>query len=1833
VRRTDADGSLHERILVRIDPDRPSPEAAARLVHEFELRNSLDDTWALKPQELFQQHGQTTIALSAYEGDPLHRLVGRPMELEQVLRLGIALLVAVGQMHRRGLIHKDIKPANVFAGTLDDVRLTGFGIASRLPRERQMIRPAEVIAGTLPYMAPEQTGRMNRSIDSRSDLYSTGVVLYELVTGSLPFQASDPMEWVHCHVARSPLPPRERAPATPAIVSAIILRLLAKTPEDRYATAAGAEHDLRRCLRELSATGDIGAFALGERDRPDRLVIPEKLYGRAPEVEVLVSTLANVASTGTTTFVLVAGYPGVGKSAVVNELHRAMVPANGFFASGKLDQDQAAIPYSAFAQAFQGLVRMLLGKPEAELIPWRTALTEALGPNASLMLELVPELRHIVGEHPSVVDLALQDAQRRFQMVVRRFIGVFARAEHPLTLVLDDLQWIDAATLDLLENLLNATDLHHLFLVGAYRDNEVGPAHPLASRCDAFRQGKTIRTLSLQPLGMDDLSLLIADSLRTSPEFSLPLAELVHRKTGGNPFFAIQFLNELVDEGLLTFDPATANWSWDEPRSISKGYSENVADLMARRLGRLPGDTLQVLQHLACIGHASELGTLESVRADARAELEATLLPALQQELVVVAGDECSFVHDRVQQAAYLLIPAETRAQLHLDIGRRLLSGTPVERQKERVFEIVHQLNRGAQLITEPAEQAQLARLNLIAGQRSKASAAYASALEYFRAGAALCPDDASAWCQELTFSLSLERSECDFLTGDLESAEARLAILSTRAASPLQRAAIANLRIDVYTALDKADRAIEVCLAYLGETGGEWMPHPSSEDVQQAWLQVKSMLGDREIEDIVDLPLMTSPESIATMEVMTKAQVPASLIDVNLFSLLLWRMVALSLEHGNTDASCQAYVHIGRIARRSLDDPSLGRRFARVGYDLVERRGLKRFQARTYLTYAALSVEWEHLRNVRTLIRRAFDAANEIGDLTYAAFSCHHLISNLLASGDPLADVQREAERCLAFSKGARFSLESDILATQLALIRMLRGESAKFGCLDGPEFDEAIFEQRLAGDARLSFVASWYWIRKLQARLLGGDYATAVDAAGQAKQLMAIAPSPLRTAEFRFHEALSQSAMSGDAVQADQQHVHVSLASHHDDLIQQAATCPENFADRAALLGAEIARIEGRDLDAQRLYETAIRAARDSGFNHQQALAAELAARFYAARDFETIARAYLREARQAYLQWGAGAKVRQLDALHPHLQQPQPLSLSSTIAAPLDQLDLATVIKVSQRVSNEIVLEDLIDTIMRAAIEQAGAERGLLILARGDTYRVEAEATISSDAVAVSLRQEDVEYARLPKSVFYYVARTLESVLLDDASVNGPFAADPYLRSSKSRSVLCLPLINKAKLLGVLYLENSLGTHVFSPSRTSMLRLIASVAAVSIENGQLYRDLLERDAKVRRLFSANIIGIFTWHLDGRILDANDAFLRIVGFGDDDLKAGRMRWKDLMPSEWNPSDDRIMEEMLSTGVVSPFEGQYVRKDGSRVQVMIGAALFDATPTEGVSFVLDLTDQKRAEEMARDSMQRYHDVQLRLSDANRVASIGQLSASIAHEVNQPLAGILANAGACLHMLAASPPDVGGALDTARRTIRDVNRATEVIKRLRALFSRNPSEPELFDFNDAVREVIDMSSSHLRMTGVDLETRFTTELPPVMGDRVQLQQVIMNLMRNAMDAMREVDRPHRQIVVATERIEDGLIRISVTDRGRGLDPESMDKLFEPFYTTKHDGMGIGLSLSRSIVERHLGRLWAAQNQGPGATFFFTLPINPEDPQQQISDRNDAGSDRTGHEDG
>lgn len=1940
----------------------PAPQGIARLEHEFALASLLDPRWAAQPLALDLGRVPPMLVLDDDGAKLLVRELGAPLELTRALRTGANLAAALGHVHARGLIHKDIKPANVLVDDDDKVRLTGFGIASQLPHEHPPLTPPEIIAGTFAYMAPEQTGRMNRSVDARSDLYSLGVTLYEMLTGQLPFVADDAMEWIHCHIARRPLPPSERVASIPAMIDQIVLKLLAKTAEHRYQTAAGVEADLRSCLAALASANVIAPFALGAHDTPDRLMIPETLYGREVEVDSLVAAFNRVVLGVPAELLLICGYAGIGKSSIVNELHKVLVPSRGLFASGKFDQLKRDIPYVPVAQAFRTLVRDLLSQSDAEVEPWRDAFVDALGPNGQVIVNLIPELALIVGEQPAVEVLPPQEAQNRFQLVFRRFLGVFARPEHPLTLFLDDLQWLDSATLHLLEHLVTHPDVRHVMFVGAYRDNEVDSVHPLARTLDAIRRaGTSVHQIELAPLTSDSVAAMVAASIRCPKPIAAPLAELVHEKTGGNPFFVIQFLTALVDEGLLAFDHDRSVWTWDIPRIRAKGFTDNVADLMAAALGRLPADTREALAQLACLGHVAAITTLTHVSGESEEGVEAKLWQAVHAGLVHFADGAYTFAHDRVQEAAYALVPDAERAVTHLRIGRVLAARSTPDALETSVFDIVNHLNRGAALIEDDAERERTVTLNLLAGQRAMRSTAYTSARDYLAHGVALLAADAWAQRYACTFDLYLAFAECEYLVGDFNTADSVCDMILAQARSNPDRARVFNLRMALYQVSGRYDDSFAVARQALSDFD-VYLPDSDADAVAAVDTALQATarnLAGRAIGELVDAPVAADASTRTIISLLVEAMPCAFIARPAFYPLITLKAVNLSLRHGNTEHSSFAYGNFALMLVSTIGDIELAVQYSEMSLRLNEKFGNRRFHGKLLHLHGNHINFWRrHIVTDLPFLERASVACLEVGDLVFASYLAFTTVWQNIEKGMALDEVLTVSDRHAALARQSHAGAIYETVRLEQQFIASLQGTMTGGLTLNSREFDAAACFEAIE-QANFGCGIVFYHIMTMMLAFYDGRYADALRAAGEAERLLgAVMALPIE-ATFHFIHALLLSATYVDAP-AEQQRVSRRMLEEKVRKFDTWTThCPENFLHRRALILAEIARIDGRDSDAMHLYEESIRSAREHGFVQNQALAHELAARFHAERNLETIADTYLFNARACYERWGAKGKVAQLTRAYARLQHESP-NLEGVIETSNAQLDLATVVNLSRAIFSGIDLNELIHTLMVLALEHAGANRGVLLLKRRDGLRVEAQATTVQDRVEVSLPKTQAQDADLPESVLRYVVRTRDSLLLDDASAHSSFSSDDYVRRHDSRSILCLPLVKQMKLIGVLYLENNLASDVFTPARTAVLRLLASQAAMSLETARLYADLQHAESLLADAQLLSNTGSFDWHVASGELYWSKESLRIFGY-----EAGNTPTFAMMLDRVHPDDvthvrlvfDRATRDRQSFDI----EHRLVIPDGSirHVQVIAHAVADGQGPLRVLGAVKDITVRKQAHAALERSEHRYRSLffdmpvglwqieaqpliallkQLRsqgvqdlsayidahpgwlnqamemlvVEEANqhaaqmfgaedrrallgplpwvwrespdtfrrvlesrycgetffqettklptldgriinvlltiarpasaedlgialislvdlteriraqdmlqrlqsdfahaaRISMLGELSASIAHELKQPLAAIAMNSAVGNRWLERETPDLDEAKRTNERIASDAKRAVAIVERIRGMAVRQGPQRSVQLLDALIDEVLVFLAQEIQSRSVTILRQRAPQSPAVLADRVQLQQVVVNLVVNAMQAMESGGTVERKVTIRTDTPNAATVYCAIEDSGPGVALDDLPRLFQSFFTTKDGGMGMGLPICRSIIDAHGGRI-AADNVSDhgGARFYFTLP--------------------------
>jgi PAS domain S-box-containing protein len=1571
--RRDGDGLL----LVEPASKHPSVASLEQLNHEYSLKEELDPSWAARPLALQRHEGRMILLLEDPGGEPLDSLLGQPLELKDFLRLSIAIAGALGRLHAAGLVHENLRPANILVESATaNVWLTGFGITSRLRSKRQVPERFDSLS-TLAYMAPEQTGRMNRSVDSRSDLYAYGAISYEMLTGVRPFSVSEPMEWVHAHIARRPIPPRDRLKQIPETVSAIVMKLLAKASEERYQTAEGVEADLRRCLAAIGFSNQIDPFPLGTHDMSDRLMIPERLYGRDGECAALRNAFEGVATSGVPEVVLVSGYSGVGKSSVINELQKAIVPWRGIFISGKFDQYKRDVPYLTFGQAFQSLVRQVLARSDEEVEHWKEAIQEAAGPNGQLLIDLVPELELIIGKQPAVPDLPPDKARNRIHDVFRRFLAACSRQEHPLALFIDDLQWLDTATIELLEHLVTDPDLRHFLLIGAYRDNEVTPSHPVMQMLDSIRQtGAKISQIVLKSLSLCDISDLVSDALHRDQSVAEPLAQLVYEKTAGNPFFAIQFLTSLTDEHLLEFDALNSVWRWDLDRIRAKAFTENVVELMVDKLQRLPLATQEGLKRLACLGSRAGTAILAIVHGGSEEDLHSDLWEALQAGFVLRLEGSYKFSHDRIQEAAYTLIPQESRARFHLRIGRLLHSRMPADEIAKNIFTVVNQFNAGAGQIRRHKEKEQVAELNRTAGQRAKASAAYRSTCTYLSAGMALIGGTGWKRCYDLALNLWLERAECEFLTGNFETAEQLISEVLQNGRSKLDKSAAYRLRLQLCVMKTQNQEAVGIALECLDLFGIEMPPHPADEQVQDEYEEVWKNLGGRSISSLVELPRMRDPEMHAAMNVLSALFVPALSTDRNLLRLLFCRMVNLSLKYGTTDASPYGYAWFGLLLGPAFHRYQEAYQFGKLALDLVEKYNFLPWKAKVFYVMEMLLLWTRPLQTAIDHIRAAFRTGVEIGDLTYACYGSEHTVTDLLLRGEHLDQVWLESVKAHDFALRAKYQDVADVLLSIQRFVRHLRGQTVSFSAFDLA--DEQAFEAQLTHN-RYPTKICWYWILNIRMRFMSGDYAVAIAAVGRAKVLLWASECHIQLLDYFYYGALASAALYHQVSPDDKKELLELLTEHLAQLKEWAENCPSTFQDKYLLVAAELARIQERDLDAMRLYEDAIRIGRQNGFVQNEGIACELAAMFYLNRGFERIGISYLRDARSCYLRWGAHGKVKQLDVLYPTREEPAPEHLPTTIGPPVNQFDLVAIVSASQAVSGAIVLDKLIDTLMVITVEHAGAERGLFILLRSGKYQIEAEAITGRDKVEVHLRPEAPSGSAIPESILHYVVRTGQKVILDDALADNLFSHDAYVQRRRPRSVLCLPITKQGQLMGVLYLENNLTSGAFTPDRQAVLELLAAQAAISLDNARLYADLTQENAerkraeealraseeRWRKLFEYSSVGITIKDVDQQIVAANPAFQKMLGYTDEELRM-------LSPVEITHEDDRTVTETILADLregrrqADHVERRYRRKDGSLLWADVSAFFVPATestPAFLPAIVVDITERKRAEE------------------------------------------------------------------------------------------------------------------------------------------------------------------------------------------------------------------------------------------------------------------------------
>ncbi len=1454
----------------------PTLEELAGLRQEYAMPRQINHPHILKPYGLERDGNGLVLILEDFGARSLYDLYREtPMSLEDFFPVAIAIAKALEAIHRVPIIHKDIKPSNILYNPITKiVKIADFGIAIALNQEQANSDKLYLLQGTLAYLSPEQTGRMNRLLDYRTDFYSLGVTFYELLSGRLPFTSTDPMELVHCHIAKPPLALETINPNVPSTLCELVQILMAKNAEDRYQSAAGLVFDLEQCHQQWLATGGIEPFPLKERDRDPQLLIPQKLYGRETEVAQLLAAFDRVSHLppgedppNPSELILVAGYSGIGKTAIINEVQKPMVAARGYFAAGKFDQFMRNIPYAALIQVFQNLIRQLLGETDVQLAQWRTKLLEALGENGVIILDVIPELELIIGPQPDVPMLGMQEMENRFNSVFRKFVQVFCQPEHPLVIFLDDLQWVDTASLEMLELLITDPQSHYFLLIGAYRDNEVGSLHPLTESLEKITAaGTVVNQITVQPLGMESVAALLTDTLHgevAASEREL-LTELIYNKTQGNPFFLTQLLKTLYGDGLLHYDAASNGWSWDIQEIQAVGLTDlNILELMARNIAKLPGAAQKALKLAACIGNRFSLKILATICEESPIAMAGILWSALQVGLILPLGDsyripaifdlseaeqlrdvevDYRFLHDRVQQSAYGLIPEAERKKTHLQIGRLLLAHIPPEERQGNIFALTNQLNIGLELLTSQAERDELAELNLWAGQRAKQNTAYDAAENYLEIATSLLASESWQTQYHLSLAIYTNLIEAKYFNGHFAEALTLIETYFVQAKSIPDQIPLYDLKIKILIAQGELQSTLDLGFSILKQLGVEL---------------VQELPADFEIGQVLDLPIMTDPLKKAAMQILLNIQPAAFILNTGFGIPVVFTMIALSWQHGNTPQSIYSYGLNGWLLCGPMNDIDLGYQFGQVAMQLLDRLKAAEFRAKVYASYGASIACWKMpIRETIPILERAVKSGLETGDWEFASHGAIFFCEHPLFAGEPLNSVLKRQKLQLQMIESCQQEYQLNYLSivTQVTTNLHDKHQSKE---LSGDLFDADLMLPLFLETQNINSVF-YTFFGQLMLAYYFKRYDQGFSIASEAWQYRAPILALMVFPQYIFYSALLLLARYPYQAGASEslQHDLAKLEDYYQKLQTWNNHVSENYQNKCLLIQAEKARVLGQTVEAMELYDQAIAAAQTAGFVQEEALAYERAGDFYLALGRQRIGELYLTEAYYAYIRWEAVAKVRALEKEYPHIfniirrQQRQATSPDQTTTTtivtsstnPLDQLDLLTVMEAAQTISSEIVLSRLLKKLLTIIMENAGADHGVLILCENDALLIQAVGQI--DATDTEILQTIPINANetFPQSVVQYVRRTQETLVLNNACRIGRFTQDPYIAQNQVCAILCTPTLYQGQLKGIIYLENRQLPDTFTQDRCLILDVLTAQAAISITNARLYEQIEE-------------------------------------------------------------------------------------------------------------------------------------------------------------------------------------------------------------------------------------------------------------------------------------------------------------------------------------------------------------------------------------------------------
>ncbi len=1458
------------RVVIKLLADeRPTLEEIARFKHEYELLQSLNGEGTVNVYGIERYQNGLALIMEDF-GQPLKQILTRKqLTLDEFLTLALKTTEALEKVHQHRIIHKDINPSNIlWDAATQQVKIIDFGVATTLSREvAEVHNPQLMQGGTLFYISPEQTRRMNRGIDYRTDYYSLGVTFYQLATGVLPFTSEDVGELIHFHIAKTPKSAYEINPKLPPVVSDIIMKLLAKTVEERYQGTFGLKYDLQKCINQIKKTGSIVSFPICTQDISGQFHISEKIYGREEELTVLTDALQRVCQGTPTEFVLIAGYSGIGKSSLVHELYKPLVEKKGYFVSGKFDQFKQNVPYAALIQAFQELIQQILTESEEKIKLWREHIQNALGPNGQVVVDVIPTLTDIIGEQPRLPKLGPTETKNRFNLVFQDFVHALAQPEHPLVIFLDDLQWADFSSLNLVESILLHYESRYLMIVGAFRDNEVDQSHLLSITLGRLKKaGLPLNTITLAPLQLTHVIQLLMDTLHEDQESVHSLAKICYVRTQGNPFFLTQLLQTLYKDGLIEFNPQSGKWRWEVDRIAEKGITDNVVDLMTKKIRELSSGTQETLKFAACLGNRFDLQTLSIISEQSPKQTALQLWEALRAGLLISTDESYMFsvlsadnpksntsyhfLHDRVQQAAASLIEEKQRNMLHLKIGRLLLQYTSKDKISEQVLDIVNHIDQGINLITDPDEKTKMAELNLLAANKARASIAYKSAFNYLKAGMSLLPEDAWNVNYELTLSFYTEAVDVAFLSAETEEMQKYAGIVIQHAKNTLDIVRVYATQLRFLVFQGKATEAMEMSILGLNLLGIKMPRRPNNLHLIWSLLQLKWALRGKSMNDIAQLPDMTNPNYLAAMSMLANLLLASFSINPKLFALGVFKMAQLSTQYGINDRSGAAFAGYSIILCHSFGNYEKGYQFGQLALQLLDRINVDRETIGVKTVIARMLTHlYEHLDVGIPLLLSLFQKGLETGNIEFAGICATDYCFRVFALGKELNEVVKEIEKFTKFTRSMSLEMSyfRESLTLQVALNLLSTAQETQ---LIGSARDEKVILSQLLEKNDYNSISTIYYYKILLCYLFH-DYKQAYQHVMTLEQYNnKIFIGEHQFATLYLYSSLACLAIYRTATKKGQKKILKIIERNQKLLKTWSKHGAMNFLHKYYTVEAEYHHVVLNQFDnAAEYYDKAIELAKQNNYINEEALANERAALFYLSHNKEKVARIYMSDAYYYYLKWGAIAKVTQLEKNYSNLllniRKGDRLTFtstsSSTSGTATETLDLDTVMKAAQAISKEIELSDLLKSMMHIVIENAGAQRGCLLLEKMGQWSIEAEGSIDREQVTV-LQSLPINNDILPTSIIQYTIRAKKPLTLDDATHADQFSSDPYIQYNQPKSILCLPLLNQGIVSGILYLENNLATNVFTQNRLELLNLLSGELITAIDNARLYSHLKE-------------------------------------------------------------------------------------------------------------------------------------------------------------------------------------------------------------------------------------------------------------------------------------------------------------------------------------------------------------------------------------------------------